>query len=317
MEAAHSYNVLAHTGNTNGRLDHLRQILDRVRRQCGTARALRAAASAPSRPLPQGLELRFCRVFAPLLGSEQCIPPVEALRRAPAPAPLWEFGIRTSVRAAFSLDSPTGDALRSLWPAMSQRHWPGDGSGPRRLFVDRAFAAAGFVGAWDAVHVTAAGASHTAIGWATPFNPDYTRRGEPRHDTWELRTDTGDLRVAVLVLLFRYKNQGACPAPGPSGGGAAAVSDASSGTGADAVASHGASGRAAAGGVHDLALVRWLELNDVDTATAAEFNGTTTFEVRRPALLEIVPVRWLVRARLVVPCGRTSRLRGAKWVWLG
>ena len=128
------------------------------------------------------------------------------------------------------------------------------------------------------------------IAWATLFNPDYTWRAKPRHDTWELRNDDGKLRVAQLLLVFRYRNQSALPpgAPPPIMTGA---------------------------GARDLAIVHWLETNARDTAYAAAHNGTRMFEVRRPGMRAIVPVRWLVQSRLVVPCGMHSRLAGAFWVW--
>jgi hypothetical protein len=128
------------------------------------------------------------------------------------------------------------------------------------------------------------------IARATLFNPDYTRRAEPRHDTCELRDDDGQLRVAQLLLVFRYRNQSALPpgAPPPTMTGA---------------------------GVRDLAIVQWLETNARDTAYAAAHNGTRTFHVACTcALRAIVPVRWLVQSRLVVPCGMHLRLAGAFWV---
>ena len=190
----------------------------------------------------------------------------------------------------FALDSPLGECIRALRAPTSLRHW-GDGAhGPRNFFIGRAFDSCSFIGAWDAVRVAGCGNVASApprIAWSTPFNPDYTRRSEARHDTWELRTDTGEVRVARLDLIFRYCNAGPVPRS------------------------------VLAGPAHwqDLVVVRWLELNGADTNYANQHNGTRTFEVRRPAAAEIVPVRWLVRSRLVVPCGEGSRLAGALWVW--
>ena len=145
------------------------------------------------------------------------------------------------------------------------------------------------MGAWDAVRVTGRGVlgAEPRTAWATPFNPDYTHRDIPRNDTWEMLTDDGETRVARLVLFFKY-----CNTDLPSGAAALPTT-----------------------APLDLAVVQWLELDAGDTAYAAFHNGTSTFEVRRPAAREVVPVRWLVRSRLVVPCGEESRLGGAFWVW--
>lgn len=197
--------------------------------------------------------------------------------------------MQTTVRKAFSLDSSLGGWIRALWEPASVRNWSSQADGPRHFFLDRAFDARGFLGAWDAARVTGCGAEGEGprTAWATPFNPDYTHRDVPRHDTWELLTCDGETRVARLILFFKYRNVSL-----PSG--ARALPDALP---------------------QDLAVVQWLELDAGDTAYAAFHNGSSTFEVRRPAAREVVQVRWLVRSRLVVPCGMMSRLAGAFWVW--
>ena len=53
------------------------------------------------------------------------------------------------------------------------------------------------------------------MAWATRFNPDYDSRATPRYDTWDLRTDAGEQRVATIYLFFRYKNQGVVPPAAP------------------------------------------------------------------------------------------------------
>ena len=80
------------------------------------------------------------------------------------------------------------------------------------------------------------------MAWATRFNPDSDSRATPRHDTWELRTDAGEQRVATIYLFFMYKSQGLVPPAAPR--------------------------------ELDLVLLRWLDGNAADTALHVQRSAT-------------------------------------------
>ena len=210
----------------------------------------------------------------------------------------WEL---SNHRPAFVTSPAIMASLRDAWPVATAVGEVGD-DGMLDLRVPQQNALADdselgpvfdegrFVGVWDALRVFPAGhrpSQGPMIAWATLFNPDYTRRAIPRHDTWEICPGTlGSAsegprvsHVATLMLLFRYYE-----VPGLESS-------------------------------HDLVLVQWLESSAADRSLAAHHNGSRTFTVMRPASFGIVPTYWLSKSRRVIPCGVLSDLRGALWVW--
>ena len=293
FESAHGDHVLAHTDNVNGRTDSLKQMLTRVCVVVGTVlvcmHALKTASSrlADTRAGPRAaLHARLCAGPA---SRRQHPSRSLSLSRAAVVAPTWELYGRVAARGPeFDLDSTLGIELRRIGRQPLSVIWNDAPGGQQSLFLDRFFDARGFE-AWDAVRVTRVGATRASLG--RRISTPTTRAAKSQGTTpGSSGNDRGRLHVAQLLLLFRYRNQGAVPhgAPPPIMMGPAS---------------------------HDLAVVQWLVTNAVDTAYAAAHNGTRTFEVRRPRGQALVPVWWLVQSRLVVPCGAHSRLAGAFWVW--